>query len=231
METSALRLVRRSGCSLLPSSSGFFLKRSRSRIDKTSDPGTATVLHHAQRFILLIALTAIAPGVGAVKLYKWVDEDGTVHYQDRPPPKGTARVEEKELDPNANVIPGETEATAAGAQEEAGGGPGAADGGGRRTKDDMTGVAAAQQEATDTGQAKPPLESGADTAEGAGTADAAGAAPTGEAAEGADTATGGATAGDLVPTPLSGSAAGTAGAAGTAPGGVVAPPAPVFPGP
>jgi len=44
-------------------------------------------------FVLAAALTA-APSYAA-KLYKWVDEHGNISYQDRPPPAGAGKVEEK----------------------------------------------------------------------------------------------------------------------------------------
>lgn len=43
---------------------------------------------------LLAALLAASPTFAA-KLYKWVDEAGNVSYQDRPPPPGQGRVEER----------------------------------------------------------------------------------------------------------------------------------------
>jgi glutaredoxin len=43
---------------------------------------------------LLFAAFAATP-VHAAKLYKWVDEYGNISYQDRPPPEGQGRVEEK----------------------------------------------------------------------------------------------------------------------------------------
>jgi glutaredoxin len=46
--------------------------------------------------LLLVATLAIAPAY-AGKLYKWVDEQGNVSYQDRPPPEGQGKVEEKTL--------------------------------------------------------------------------------------------------------------------------------------
>ena len=45
---------------------------------------------------VLAATLAMAP-VQAAKLYKWVDENGNVSYQDRPPPEGAGRVEERTL--------------------------------------------------------------------------------------------------------------------------------------
>jgi glutaredoxin len=44
--------------------------------------------------VVLAAALAIAPAY-AGKLYKWVDEQGNVSYQDRPPPEGQGKVEEK----------------------------------------------------------------------------------------------------------------------------------------
>ena len=44
--------------------------------------------------VVLVAALAAAPAYAA-KLYKWVDERGNISYQDRPPPEGVGRVEEK----------------------------------------------------------------------------------------------------------------------------------------
>ncbi|MFQ5995674.1 MAG: DUF4124 domain-containing protein [Acidiferrobacterales bacterium] len=44
------------------------------------------------------------PSAHAVKLYKWVDEEGNVTYQDRPPPPHHGgKVKEKTIDPDAGV--------------------------------------------------------------------------------------------------------------------------------
>lgn len=45
---------------------------------------------------LFILLTLSAP-VSAERLYKWVDQYGNVSYQDKPPPEGSGRVEEKKV--------------------------------------------------------------------------------------------------------------------------------------
>ena len=45
---------------------------------------------------VLVTTLAVAPAYAA-KLYKWVDERGNISYQDRPPPEGVGRVEEKTL--------------------------------------------------------------------------------------------------------------------------------------
>ncbi len=45
---------------------------------------------------VLVTALAVSPAF-AGKLYKWVDEAGNVSYQDRPPPEGQGRVEEKDV--------------------------------------------------------------------------------------------------------------------------------------
>ena len=44
--------------------------------------------------VVLATALAVAPAYAA-KLYKWVDERGNISYQDRPPPEGVGKVEEK----------------------------------------------------------------------------------------------------------------------------------------
>lgn len=46
--------------------------------------------------VFMLASLVAAPAF-AGKLYKWVDERGNVSYQDRPPPAGQGRVEEKNV--------------------------------------------------------------------------------------------------------------------------------------
>jgi glutaredoxin len=46
--------------------------------------------------VVLVTTLAVAPAYAA-KLYKWVDERGNISYQDRPPPEGVGKVEEKDL--------------------------------------------------------------------------------------------------------------------------------------
>jgi hypothetical protein len=64
---------------------------------------------------LLLMMAMHAPLSHAVKLYKWVDEQGNVTYQDRPPPANASAVEEKDIDPNEGVtkfvLPKPTEAS------------------------------------------------------------------------------------------------------------------------
>lgn len=50
---------------------------------------------HTVVAVLVTALT-VSPAFAA-KLYKWVDEAGNVSYQDRPPPVGQGRVEERDV--------------------------------------------------------------------------------------------------------------------------------------
>ena len=47
--------------------------------------------------IALLLAGLIATPALAARLYKWVDERGNVSYQDRPPPEGKGKVEEKTL--------------------------------------------------------------------------------------------------------------------------------------
>lgn len=54
-------------------------------------------------FGLLLMMGIHAPLTHAVKMYKWVDEQGNVTYQDRPPPANASKVEEKHIDSNQGV--------------------------------------------------------------------------------------------------------------------------------
>lgn len=47
--------------------------------------------------IVVLLASLIATPAFAGKLYKWVDERGNISYQDRPPPEGQGRVEEKNV--------------------------------------------------------------------------------------------------------------------------------------
>lgn len=49
---------------------------------------------------VFLAMVLVASPVYATKLYKWVDPQGNVSYQDRPPPEGSGKVEEKSLRPD-----------------------------------------------------------------------------------------------------------------------------------
>lgn len=58
--------------------------------------------------MLLMSLLLLLPlAASAVKLYKWVDKDGNVTYQELPPPSDASKVEEKNINPDANVIQAE----------------------------------------------------------------------------------------------------------------------------
>jgi glutaredoxin len=45
----------------------------------------------------LAVLVLVSSPVAAEKLYKWVDQYGNVSYQDKPPPEGSGRVEQKNI--------------------------------------------------------------------------------------------------------------------------------------
>jgi glutaredoxin len=47
--------------------------------------------------VLLVLFAFTTTSAHAAKLYKWVDKDGNVSYQDHPPPPNAGRVEEKHL--------------------------------------------------------------------------------------------------------------------------------------
>lgn len=55
----------------------------------------------AKAIVLLVAGllygAMVLPSAHAVKLYKWVDKDGRVSYQDRPPPEEGQRVESRDF--------------------------------------------------------------------------------------------------------------------------------------
>ncbi len=53
--------------------------------------------------VAVIGLGATPLAVHAVKLYKWVDEEGNVTYQETPPPAGFGQVEVKDIDPDRDV--------------------------------------------------------------------------------------------------------------------------------
>ena len=46
---------------------------------------------------VVLAMALVATPALAGKLYKWVDSQGNVSYQDRPPPEGQGQVEEKTI--------------------------------------------------------------------------------------------------------------------------------------
>ena len=64
---------------------------------------------------VLVTTLAVAP-VYAAKLYKWVDERGNVSYQDRPPPEGQGKVEEKYLRDSRGGVGGNPAAAEAAAK-------------------------------------------------------------------------------------------------------------------
>lgn len=54
--------------------------------------------------VTLCLLLLLPAAASAVKLYKWVDKDGHVTYQELPPPADAGKVEEKDINPDTNVI-------------------------------------------------------------------------------------------------------------------------------
>ncbi|GMQ90578.1 MAG: hypothetical protein BMS9Abin10_0973 [Gammaproteobacteria bacterium] len=65
------------------------------------DRMTTKILGYLLLAIIVLGATPLA--VHAVKLYKWVDEEGRVTYQDKPPPPGTDEVKEKTINPDEGV--------------------------------------------------------------------------------------------------------------------------------
>ena len=53
--------------------------------------------------VIICLLLLLPASVSAVKLYKWVDADGKVTYQELPPPADARKVEEKDIDPDLNI--------------------------------------------------------------------------------------------------------------------------------
>jgi hypothetical protein len=54
--------------------------------------------------IALLGVISAPVSAGTVKVWKWVDDDGKVVYSAYPPSSGVTNVEEKNFDPNHNVI-------------------------------------------------------------------------------------------------------------------------------
>lgn len=51
----------------------------------------------------LAFMVAIVAPVQAEKVYRWVDPQGNIVYQDKPPPSGAGKVEIKEINPEATT--------------------------------------------------------------------------------------------------------------------------------
>ncbi|MHB8455337.1 MAG: DUF4124 domain-containing protein [Acidiferrobacterales bacterium] len=51
--------------------------------------------------VLLLVTCGLASTAGHATLYRWVDKDGNVSYQDQPPPADATQVQEKNLDTEA----------------------------------------------------------------------------------------------------------------------------------
>ena len=55
------------------------------------------------RLATFVSLCLIFFNANAGKLYKWVDAQGNVSYQDQPPPKGSKILSEKEVASKSNA--------------------------------------------------------------------------------------------------------------------------------
>ena len=163
---------------------------------------------------LATAVSAASHAEG-VKLYKWVDENGSTHYHQTPPPGGTQFVEEKEFDGELNVVPSdlndaaENEGPADPRQPSAEGSPDAGsaarssrgDGVKRRTLTPEELTAIAEETAPKPEQPIDLPDIGAEPAGSGETASSAAGANAGAAGAGASTAPGAAPAVTPPPTP------------------------------
>jgi glutaredoxin len=62
-------------------------------------------MNRLTKLLLMVCMLGVVGAAGAAKLYKWIDKDGNVSYQDRPPPEGGQyKVEEKNLRTGADSI-------------------------------------------------------------------------------------------------------------------------------
>ena len=64
---------------------------------------TILKFHATLNIFLLLAVAIAASNAHAGKLYKWVDANGNISYQDQPPPEGGKILSEKEVDSKADV--------------------------------------------------------------------------------------------------------------------------------
>jgi glutaredoxin len=58
-------------------------------------------------FFTLAGMLLASAAAPASQLYRWVDEDGNITYQDRPPPDAASRVEKRDLGERAPAANGE----------------------------------------------------------------------------------------------------------------------------
>lgn len=63
----------------------------------------APLQRRATMCLTALVILFSAPLSHATKLYKWVDANGTISYQDRPPPKNAKILEEREMNPQRRV--------------------------------------------------------------------------------------------------------------------------------
>lgn len=74
-------------------------------LSRITNAPTLTVL------VLLLSVLFNVNTAFAAKLYKWVDKDGNVSYQDSPPPLGSKIEREEEINPPSNSEPISTQPT------------------------------------------------------------------------------------------------------------------------
>ena len=59
---------------------------------------------HTEAMVCLLLCLTLSTVTTATTVYRWVDDNGTVSYHDKPPPQGQSQVEEKTIDPNKNIM-------------------------------------------------------------------------------------------------------------------------------
>ena len=62
--------------------------------------------------IFILSFTATVPPAEAVKLWKWVDEEGKVTYSESRPPSKATKAKQKQINPDQNVIKSEVPVSA-----------------------------------------------------------------------------------------------------------------------
>ena len=181
------------------------------------------------RTAVVVFISLFVSNAFAVKLYKWEDEKGNVTYQDTPPPDGVGKVEEKDIDIEANVVPADSE----GEQTASPGASGedqdtASDDATKRDKGGLEGEAlAAEEEDRLAREAEETPDDGSGDDPGAGPEPSEFADPgaTAEAGARADAAATGDAAATATPaTPATGGATGAAAGGTTGAGAAVTPP-------
>ncbi len=55
-------------------------------------------------WVMVLCLAVVTSPALAVKLWKWVDKEGNIHYSETKPPPQATKIEEKQINPDQNVI-------------------------------------------------------------------------------------------------------------------------------